>query len=331
MTSDPLLLSSRRALLKLPAPLAKFFAFFPLYTYPAVPLSNKHAVTGPTLWIRSPLSTAPDARDLLSADVECLKWQAHLALRGLSRVQVRWDVAPEGALGERLPNLQVPSEGAKDVDGELLAAHNFPTWLEKHVEPLDELEGYKDVESRDESHAWVALLEGDIQAALTLAQPPPSFFSETVLQLPPPNPSRAIETLLTPPPAPLSGISSLIRPYGSRVSVSSMKLRYREAISSLSERLGNDKWFLGSQCVFFAHLTWIAITSSVNHSFYRGPTALDALAFACIRTLMRSSDDLRVEVARRVNLVTWERRVYEQVRAAFIPPLLVTFSDGVYC
>ena len=53
------------------------------------------------------------------------------------------------------------------------------------------------------------------------------------------------------------------------------------------------------------------------HVLYREPTALDALAFAYLHTLLNSTDELRIEVARRVNLVTWERRVYEQVRSSF--------------
>lgn len=272
-TSSPMASSSsssssfRAGLLKLPAPLAKLFALFPLHTYPAIPLPDKHPITGPTLWIHPP-SAPPDAHDLLSADVECLKWQAHLALRGVSEVQVRWDVVAEGALGERLPNLQLPL--TKDKDGELLAAHNIPAWVDERLGPLGYLQGYRDVTTRDESHAWVALLEGDVQAALvrlltssqpgtchnvyhlcfqTLSQPLPSFFYQTVLQLPASNAARPIETLLTPPPTPLTGISSLLRPYGSRLPIKSIQSRYREAIASLSECLGTDKWFLGSEYV----------------------------------------------------------------------------------
>ena len=49
-----------------------------------------------------------------------------------------------------------------------------------------------------------------------------------------------------------------------------------------------------------------------------GPTALDAAAFAYLHVLLHAEDDLRVEVARRVNLVHWELRVHERVRAAFL-------------
>lgn len=52
--------------------------------------------------------------------------------------------------------------------------------------------------------------------------------------------------MLTPPPPPLTGLSSLLPAYGSRIDPGIVEERYKEAISSLSERLGTDKWFLGS-------------------------------------------------------------------------------------
>lgn len=51
------------------------------------------------------------------------------------------------------------------------------------------------------------------------------------------------------------------------------------------------------------------------------PTPLDALAFAYLHTILKSNDQsFRIEVTRRVNLVAWEWRVRELVRAAFITP-----------
>ena len=160
--------------ISLPAPLRHFFALFPLYTHPAIESPDKaQPVTSPTLWIHIPWS--PDA-DVLSSDVECLKWQAYLALRGLSDVSVRWDVSVDGALDARLPNLHVPLKtlpGASDEvkasddgEGELLPAHTIPEWVDGQVGALDELEGYVDEAARDESRAWVALLEGNVHAAL---------------------------------------------------------------------------------------------------------------------------------------------------------------------
>lgn len=55
--------------------------------------------------------------------------------------------------------------------------------------------------------------------------------------------------MLNPPPAPLTGFASIIPSYGTHIDRTALELRYKEAIASLSERLGTDKWFLGSTCV----------------------------------------------------------------------------------
>ena len=91
-------------------------------------------------------------------------------------MSVRWDVSVDGALDARLPNLHVPLKtlpGASDEvkasddgEGELLPAHTIPEWVDGQVGALDELEGYVDEAARDESRAWVALLEGNVHAAL---------------------------------------------------------------------------------------------------------------------------------------------------------------------
>ncbi|KAH9950263.1 hypothetical protein B0H21DRAFT_724048 [Amylocystis lapponica] len=280
-------------MLSLPAPLRHFFAFFPVYTHPEV--SSPYTAASaeqPTLWISRPWS--PDA-DLLSADVECLKWQAYLALRGLTDVVVRWDVAVDGALDGRLPNLHVPRPEDGEAGGELLPAHLIPEWVDGRLgDGQGVLEGYADEVARDESRAWVSLMEGNVHAALVLCQP--QSFTLTSLLTPFHNKTRAVETMLNPPPAPLTGISSLLPPYGSHIDRSAVELQYCEAIASLSERLGTDKWFLGSA----------------------GPTALDALIFAYLHCILHVKDNtIRIEVTRRVNLVAWERRVQSQVRAAF--------------
>ena len=170
--------TAQHSLFSVPQPLAKLFSYFPLKNYPPSKPA-KVPIVGPLLWIHPPPPSVLGKEDVLSADVECLKWQAHIVLRGLLDVSVRWDISQEGALGGRLPNLQVPSEHANDVDGELLSAQSIPAWIDEKVGPLDDLEGYKDSESRDESHAWIALLEGDIHAALVrLLEPilrPPVF------------------------------------------------------------------------------------------------------------------------------------------------------------
>jgi metaxin len=82
-----------------------------------------------------------------------------------------------------------------------------------------------------------------------MAQPPPSFFYQTILQLPPSTAQRPVETIVTPPPAPLSGFASPLPPYGARLSPNAISARYRDAISALSECLGQHEWFLGSPYV----------------------------------------------------------------------------------
>lgn len=162
-------------LFTVPPPLAKLFSYFPLKTYPPSKPA-KVPISSPLLWIHPPPLSVPGKDSVLSADVECLKWQAHIALRGLRNVSVRCNVSQDGALNGRLPNLQIPSE-QKGLDGELRAAEDIPAWIDEKIGALDDLEGYKDVESRDESHAWIALLEEDVHAALVslLKRPLPSW------------------------------------------------------------------------------------------------------------------------------------------------------------
>ena len=175
--------ATMQSLLSVPQPLAKLFSHFPLKTYPPSKPA-KVPIVAPLLWIHP-----PEKEGVLSADVECLKWQAHISLRGIQDVSVRWDISQEGALGGRLPNLQVSSD---HEDGELLAAQSILAWIDEKVGPLDDLEGYKDSESRDESHAWIALLEGDVHAALV--RPPNHlscvFFSSQLPDRRSPNPRR---------------------------------------------------------------------------------------------------------------------------------------------
>lgn len=157
--------------------LVAVFAAFPLVAHPAIPPPHKTPLTEPVLWIR------PQRDDpLLSGDVECLKWQAYLALRGIPKLKLRSDVAPEGAIDASLPNLHIPfsqsllkqanpsltrSEGVED--GQLLPAHSIPAWVDMQLSAdsnADPLEGYKTEELKTESRAWVSLLEGIVHAAL---------------------------------------------------------------------------------------------------------------------------------------------------------------------
>jgi metaxin len=155
-----------------PSPIVAFVSRFPLKTNPPIVPIDKTRLTAPTLWILPPRSTS---EPLLSGDVECLKWQAYLALRGLRGIKIRWDIAPEGALTGSLPNLHIPNSEAtrgenlkkpEDAeDGKLLAAHSIPAWVDMKL-GVDSSAGYKDQEARTESRAWVSLLEGTVHAAL---------------------------------------------------------------------------------------------------------------------------------------------------------------------
>jgi metaxin len=235
---DAVVMSHQRAMSfpSLPTPLHSFISLFPLHTHPPVPLSpTSKQFTLQTIWIHPPQQQDSP----LSADVECLKWQAYLALRGINHIRIRTDISQQGAIDRRLPNLHISRD-------ELLPAHHIPSWADAQLsETATELEGYKDEAARDESRAWVSLLEGHVHAALEFSNPRPSYLV-SLLSLGP-QPSTPLQSILTPPPAPLTGVTSLFRPSGIRVSYTAIIAQYRDAIAALSDRLGTDKWFLGSE------------------------------------------------------------------------------------
>lgn len=143
----------------LPEPLLKLFSAFPLKTYPDIENPYVVKVAKPTLWIHPPLDPKSGH---FSRDVECLKWQAYFALRGLKNVEARWDVSPEAGLDGTLPTLQTP-------EGRLLNAEKMVGWVEDTLDAEEsngELEGYVDADVRDESRAWVTLLETVVHAQL---------------------------------------------------------------------------------------------------------------------------------------------------------------------
>ncbi|KAF8586554.1 hypothetical protein K439DRAFT_1615089 [Ramaria rubella] len=242
---------------------------------------------------------------VLSRDVECLKWQAYIALRGISGTLVRWDVDSSGGVDGRLPTLWLPEKEelhSKTSRGQVLSARMIPGWADdvqgEHVWNSD-LEGYINEQAKDESRAWISLLEGSVHAALLSYLPPPALLSTWLYSQP--SYTEQLTTILAPPPAPLTGFGTLIPPLGVNIPTVSLQLKYREAISALSERLGTDKWFLGSS----------------------EPTPLDALLFAYLHTALypraKSQERARAEVTHRVNLVAWERKVRTIVQGAFQP------------
>lgn len=163
--------SSGSSWIPMPSFIRTIYSKFPLRYNPAIPPPcTTPPSTTPVLWITPP---APSTSTVLSTDVECLKWQAYIALRGLKDIGVRWDVDPAGGIEGRLPNLWLPpperQEGSSLSRGEVLSARMIPGWADEahgtHIWGSD-LEGYIDDKAKDESRAWVSVLEGAVHAAL---------------------------------------------------------------------------------------------------------------------------------------------------------------------
>ncbi|GJJ10539.1 hypothetical protein Clacol_004766 [Clathrus columnatus] len=283
----------------MPEALKMLYSQFPLrYTAAILPPPLNASSSAPVLWIAPPLATSK----YLSTDVECLKWQAYIALRGLKDINIRWDIYSSGGIDGRLPCLWIPPlDSERQLSrGELLGARTIPGWADEiqgeHVWNT-ESEGYIDENARDESRAWVALLEGVVHAALLIHQSTPSPLSAWLYS---PSPALShMSATLCPPPAPMTGYNSVIPCQGTNIQALSLHQRYQEAISALSERLGTDKWFLGSS----------------------GPTPLDALIFAYLHIALhpqvKNMERARTEITHHVNLVAWERKVRFIVQGAF--------------
>ena len=274
----------------MPSILQRFYALFPLHIYeqestPSTTLFSQTTSPEPseiggyqvedvapnvTLFVHPP---ANPKQTILSSDIECVKWQAYLALRGIpGGVKVRWDLASEGAVGGRLPNLFLPipkhllrkgksgDTSKAQLKGELLESKRIPSWVDGEIGRLASgddddgvLEGYNDEEARDESRAWVALLESDVHAALKATAPVPSVLAHITSFHPPTTPEKPILSTT------LTGVSSMLPPLGSRTVLEPILGRYREAIEALSARLATDRWFLGSK---YVQLTTVG---DVNH------------------------------------------------------------------
>ena len=248
------------SVIPIPPPLKAFFAHFPLYTHPAIQTRERQNCSkSPTLWIHPPFDASSDC---LSSDIECLKWQAYIALRGLSNISVRWDLPPDAGIDGYLPNLCTYSDSA--ADHELLDRKMIPGWVDTQV-PTDGLDGFNDEEAKFESEAWISLLEGTVHAAMvrracSISQrllTPPQILAEPPMPLlrkltSPPSfqsPARSLSIIFAQPPAPFSGLSSILPPSGTQVDVSGVFAEYKNAIMALSDRLGEDRWFLGSMSV----------------------------------------------------------------------------------
>ncbi|KAG8746905.1 hypothetical protein FRC10_003076 [Ceratobasidium sp. 414] len=319
-----------------PVPIKRFFSLFPLHRYPdnlppPTPLTTARCATlliapPPKAHLSSddPLRVHPNGSHL-SADVECLRWQAYLALRGVKDVRVSWAAGVEGGVPKLVlpPGAKRPlgvdalslaesleSEGADPEKGsgvpvernekvevqmsthrEVLDAVRIPGWADEvQGKSVDALEGFIDAATRDESRAWAVLVEG------LLATPTPSLL--TSLLKPQPSPT-SLQKTLSPPPVPLTGLSTPLPLPQTPVRVASagLKIEFREAMRALSGRLGGDAWFLESH----------------------EPTALDALVFAHLHCLLQASDEVRREVTQRSNLLAWHRRVKVIVEDGLLP------------
>lgn len=319
----------------MPTPLKKFYSLFPLHVYPQtenLPSPSfgssrnsekdeegsyrvKDTATNPILFILPPRDAS---KSLLSSDIECVKWQAYLALRGVpGGIKMSWSLASEGALEARLPNLYLPPpkrllqnktlRSTNEIKGELLESSRIPSWVDGEIGKITTdddksgiLEGYRNEEARDESRAWMTLLEGDIDAAFVATAPTAPILTRlTTFTLPTPM-QRPI------PSTSLTGWSSIIPPVGNRILQAEIMERYAEGVAALSTRLKQDRWFLGSRYGIIIFNTSVFIKSNL----YRKPTALDAVAFAYVCAALESPHpQIREHMEKWVNLVAWEKKV----------------------
>jgi len=171
----------------------------------------------------------------------------------------------------------------------------IPGWVDTQA-PTDGLDGFNDEEVKLESEAWISLLEGTVHAAMILAEPPKSLLNKLTSPPSSQSPTHSLSVIFAQPLAPFSGLSSILPPSGTQVDASGVFAEYRDAVVALSDRLGEDRWFLGSS----------------------KPTALDALVFAYLHSILSSSHEIRLEVTRRANLVSWHHRVLHTVRPCFV-------------
>ena len=149
------------SVIPIPPPLKAFFALFPLYTHPPIQTRERESCSKlPTLWIHPPFDPSSN---FLSSDIECLKWQTYIALRGVLNISVRWDLPPCAGVDGHLPNLCIYSKSTEDY--ELLDSKRIPGWVDTRV-PVDGLDGFDDEETKLESEAWISLLEGTVHAAV---------------------------------------------------------------------------------------------------------------------------------------------------------------------
>jgi len=151
----------------IPTPVRTFFSKFPLQTYPAIERTSDEHPEEPTLWILPPENPSSS---VLSSDVECLKWQAYIALRPRDTsegdrkdVKVCWDLGSAAGVDGQLPTFCIRRHNSKTGRREwkFLGPKGIAEWIDGPAE-LQE----KDSPFSDEMEAWIQLLEGDIHDAV---------------------------------------------------------------------------------------------------------------------------------------------------------------------
>jgi metaxin len=159
------------AAIPLPEALRIFFSKFPLQTYPAIERTGDIQPDEPTLWILPP---DDPSSSVLSSDVECLKWQAYIALRPRDTsegdrkgVKVNWNMSPAAGVDGMLPTLCIQRHNPKvnRREWKFLGPKGIAEWIDGPVELRE-----KDNVFRDEMEAWIQLLEGDIHDALVCSK-----------------------------------------------------------------------------------------------------------------------------------------------------------------
>lgn len=85
-----------------------------------------------------------------------------------------------------------------------------------------------------------------------MAQPPKPLLSKLASPASFQPSIHSLNVVFAQPPAPFSGLSSILPPSGTQVNVSGVYSEYKNAVQAISDRLAEDRWFLGSRSVSFS-------------------------------------------------------------------------------
>lgn len=145
--------------IQVPAPVKKFFATFPLQTYPAIqPRTTKSTTTIPTLYAYGPGWLDGWA----SFDIECLKWQAFLRFATVD-FDVKYCNEPTASPSGQLPFLLIPStDSSAKVGPKCLAGPDISKYAQEHGDDASLLENSDIADSK----AFIALAETQLHSAV---------------------------------------------------------------------------------------------------------------------------------------------------------------------